>query len=163
MKRSERRMLDHMAWADDRVLEALGAAPDIPQARALLAHVITAERIWLTRLEGKSSVGIDVWPDLSLDACRRASLEVRKGYADWMERRSAEGALETSRVVYRNQSGREFTNAVADVLDHVFLHGAYHRGQIARAMREAGVPPVNTDFITFAREEEARQSGRPTG
>jgi uncharacterized damage-inducible protein DinB len=31
------------------------------------------------------------------------------------------------------------------------MHGSYHRGQIAMALRAAGVDPVNTDFIAFAR------------
>lgn len=31
-------------------------------------------------------------------------------------------------------------------------HGTYHRGQVAARLRAAGDEPVNTDFITFARQ-----------
>jgi uncharacterized damage-inducible protein DinB len=41
---------------------------------------------------------------------------------------------------------------VEDVLLHVALHGSYHRGQIAAAVRAAGGEPVNTDFVTWTRE-----------
>lgn len=56
-------------------------------------------------------------------------------------------------MTYRNSKGLEFTNAVSDTLTHVSLHGSYHRGQIAQALRNAGHEPVNTDFITFVREK----------
>ncbi len=32
------------------------------------------------------------------------------------------------------------------------MHGTYHRGQIAAALRAADITPPNTDFITFVRE-----------
>jgi uncharacterized damage-inducible protein DinB len=55
-------------------------------------------------------------------------------------------------VHYRNSAGNEFDNTVRDILTHVALHGQYHRGQIARAMRAAGREPVYTDYIGFIRK-----------
>jgi uncharacterized damage-inducible protein DinB len=43
---------------------------------------------------------------------------------------------------------------VIDILTHVVVHGAYHRGQIAKLLGRAGVAAVNTDYITFARVVE---------
>jgi uncharacterized damage-inducible protein DinB len=37
------------------------------------------------------------------------------------------------------------------VLLHVIMHSAYHRGQIAMAMRAAGQQPAYTDFIHAVR------------
>jgi uncharacterized damage-inducible protein DinB len=59
------------------------------------------------------------------------------------------------RVTYRNSAGREFASPVEDILLHVALHGAYHRGQIAAALRGAGAVPEPTDFIAFARGSAA--------
>jgi uncharacterized damage-inducible protein DinB len=50
----------------------------------------------------------------------------------------------------------EFQTPIKDLLMHVALHGSYHRGQIAQALRLAGGEPVNTDFITFVRESEKK-------
>jgi len=41
---------------------------------------------------------------------------------------------------------------VADVLTHVVLHSAYHRGQIASLIRSGGDAPAYTDFIHAARQ-----------
>lgn len=55
-------------------------------------------------------------------------------------------------VTYRNTQGVTFRTPVIEVLMQVFSHGVYHRGQIALVLRQAGIEPVNTDFITFVRE-----------
>jgi uncharacterized damage-inducible protein DinB len=41
--------------------------------------------------------------------------------------------------------------AVGDMLLHVALHGAYHRGQIALLVRAGGSTPSPTDYIAFIR------------
>jgi uncharacterized damage-inducible protein DinB len=41
---------------------------------------------------------------------------------------------------------------VEDILTHVLLHSAYHRGQIASQTRAAGGTPAYTDFIHAVRQ-----------
>ena len=38
-----------------------------------------------------------------------------------------------------------------DILTHVTMHSAYHRGQIAADVRVAGFTPAYTDFIHAVR------------
>lgn len=54
---------------------------------------------------------------------------------------------------YRSSQGTPFQTSVGDILMHLASHGAYHRGQIALLLRQAGAEPLNTDFITFVREQ----------
>jgi len=65
-------------------------------------------------------------------------------------------------VTYRNSAGQQFTSAVEDILLHLCLHGAYHRGQIAWALRRGGAIPVSTDFIAFVRGAPAATRGKDT-
>jgi uncharacterized damage-inducible protein DinB len=37
------------------------------------------------------------------------------------------------------------------MLTHVAMHGSYHRGQIAAALRAGGDIPSPTDYIAFVR------------
>ena len=74
------------------------------------------------------------------------------GYAAYIEE-LAEARL-TAVIRYRNSQGDEFANTVLDILTHVVIHGAYHRGQIAKAIGKAGGKSVNTDYIIFARSVE---------
>jgi uncharacterized damage-inducible protein DinB len=57
-----------------------------------------------------------------------------------------------SGITYRNTKGEPWTNSVGDILMHVTMHSAYHRGQIAAAMRAEGHAPAYTDFIHGARQ-----------
>ena len=143
------RLFEHMAWADAHVLQALRKADGASAlAQSELAHVLGAEHVWLARLEGRTP-SVAVWPELSPDECETLALETRAGFQRFVERLD-DGALERT-VHYRNSAGAEFDTKVSDILLHVALHGAYHRGKIAAALRAAGADPAATDYIGFVR------------
>jgi uncharacterized damage-inducible protein DinB len=65
--------------------------------------------------------------------------------------RLAPGDL-ASPVSYTNSRGEPWTSSVRDILLHVVLHSAYHRGQIATAVRASGHEPAYTDFVHGVRQ-----------
>lgn len=48
--------------------------------------------------------------------------------------------------------GVEFSTPMADVLMHLVMHSAYHRGQVALAVRAAGGKPALTDYVVWVRQ-----------
>jgi uncharacterized damage-inducible protein DinB len=46
-------------------------------------------------------------------------------------------------------TGEEYQSPTSDILVHLTLHGAHHRGQIATYVSAHGKPPINTDFIQY--------------
>src|SRR5262245_22831414 len=137
-----------MWWAHDELIAELRRQPPDGETLRLLAHVISAEHLWLSRIAEKPA-RVAVWPSFSLEEC--AALE--------RENRAAFEALLTQpedarrrRVQYRNSAGNAFDNDVGEILTHVAMHGHYHRGQIATAMRAAGREPVYTDYIGYVRK-----------
>lgn len=144
-------LFEHVAWADARVLEALRAARlPADRARLLFAHLLAAERVWLSRMMGEAVPPVAVWPDLALEECADLAVRNAAEIRGWIE--SAPALALAADVDYRNTRGDAFRNTAQDILTHVAMHGAYHRGQIAAALREAGVDPPNTDFIMWLRE-----------
>ena len=147
------RMYAHMAWANQRVLDLLTKEPAgrAQPAVRLLAHLIAAEQIWLLRLRGKDSSGIEVWPDHDLEQLSR---QARANEAEYRQliRSVADEGDPIREVAYARQGGDSQRNQILDILIHVALHGSYHRGQIAARIRSAGGEPTNTDYLTFARE-----------
>lgn len=148
------RLFRHMSWADDRLIKLLEDIEVDADARRetarLLAHLIAAERVWLLRAMRGDAASVPIWPDWSLGEVVRAARETRAGYEQLLEEVTED---ELRRVVeYRNSKGTEFHTELGDILIHVAMHGSYHRGQIAAAVRRGGGEPVNTDFITFVRE-----------
>lgn len=143
-----RRLLEHMLWADDRVAGSLADRPDASEAAwELYAHVLGAEQVWLARILGAPEG--PVWPDAGPEGLDELRRSVHDQYVALL-RDLADEALEES-IAYTNSAGRDFESTVGDILHHVFLHGAYHRGQVAMLLRAAGAEPVPTDYIAFVR------------
>jgi uncharacterized damage-inducible protein DinB len=146
-----RRLIAHLRWADEQVLERLRAGTD-ERALRLFAHILGAEKVWLTRLGGKDSRELEVWPTLDLEGCVRLAGETHAWIERYLDSLDEEQLWE--RLDYRNQLGEPFTNRRIDILTHFVTHGVYHRGQIAQSLRAAGHEPVPTDFIVWARGVE---------
>jgi len=143
------KLFDHMEWADKRALASLRAMPDPPlQTVELMAHVLGAERVWLSRIEGKTSP-IAVWPKLSLADAERVLAENFDGYKRALAKLSADGLQRP--ITYKTSAGDQFTSTIEDILTQVITHGSYHRGQIAAQVRSAGGNPNPTDYIAFIR------------
>jgi uncharacterized damage-inducible protein DinB len=148
-KKYLRRLFDHMAWADAKAIGALRKSKGASGlAHSELAHVLGAEHVWLARLEQRPSA-VAVWPTLSVDDCETLSNENRAGFLDFLDRQDGESLERT--VHYRNSAGAEFDTKVSDILLHVVLHGSYHRGKVAAALRGSGAEPAPTDYIGFVR------------
>jgi uncharacterized damage-inducible protein DinB len=140
-------MFAHMAWADQRTLDALRTMREAPsQALDVYAHVLTAEHIWLRRIAGTAAT-YDVFQSLGLDECERVARANHAGFAAVLAETDR-----TRAIAYRMTSGLAYTTPLDDILIHVSHHGMYHRGQVALLMRAAGGTPVSTDYIVFFRE-----------
>ena len=143
------RRIAHLEWADARALAALRAAPDLsPATLELYAHILGAEHVWLARLEGRAAT-VTVWPALALDQCAAVAAENAAGLRRYV---AALAPADLAREIsYVNSAGHRFISTVEDILIHTAMHGSYHRGQVARALRQEGAVPEATDYIAFTR------------
>lgn len=147
-----RRQFDYDAWANGEVLTAIkasGTGSPRAQPLKLLAHILSAERLWLERLKQQSQ-SLPVWPEFSFDQCKAQIAELATLWREYFAQLSPAGLSE--RITYTNSKGEPWTSTVQDVLTHVVMHSAYHRGQIASLMRAGGGIPAYTDFIHAVRQ-----------
>jgi len=142
-----RALFEHAAWADAEVAAALRGA-EAPGALELYAHVLGAELVWLDRALGRPQ-STAVWPPAGLAECAAMAERSRAGWAAFLA--GASDADLEREVSYVNSAGASFVSRLADILLHVALHGAYHRGQVSLLLRQAGAQPAPTDFIAFVR------------
>ena len=145
-----RRQFAYDAWANREVLATLSASAR-PTARPLqlLAHILSAERLWLERIR-KQPQSLPVWPDFTLEQCEAQIAELARLWGEYLSQLS--DAELSEKVTYKNTKGEPWTSTVEDILPHVVLHSAYHRGQIATQVRAGGEQPAYTDFIHAARQ-----------
>lgn len=144
-----RRGLRYDDWANREVLRTLQRESSPPASCGVwFAHVLGAQFEWLARLRGTRSELV-VWPAVTLDELEPYLGRLRE---DWLEYLGGLGSNDLGRLIaYSNSKGQPWRSRVEDVLEHVLLHGAHHRGQIASALREAGLTPPYLDFIHATR------------
>ncbi|GAA3938482.1 DinB family protein [Hymenobacter algoricola] len=149
-------------WANETLLRHLdglvaGGAAVPASVLRLFSHIFNAQSIWIGRLTTTPSpvkvwqehdlAGLHYWHEQSTARVYRMAAE-----ADDMELHR--------QISYTNSAGESFTSQVSDIFTHLPIHGNYHRGQVATKLREAGLEPINTDYITYCRELSA--AGRET-
>ena len=145
-----KRLFDYDAWANREALSVLREAPGPPdRALRFLAHIAGAEGLWLARLRQEKPM-LAVWPELRLPECEAALADLASGWSAYLDALDEAGV--GSRVSYVNSKGEPWTSQVSDVLTHVVIHSAYHRGQVASEMRSAGHTPAYTDYIHCVRQ-----------
>jgi uncharacterized damage-inducible protein DinB len=145
-----RRRFAYDAWANREVLAALRAAvPPPPVALDRMAHILSAEYCWFERLRQQTQT-FAVWPHFTRPECEAEAAKLAALWKDHL-RTLGEADLQGS-LTYKNTRGETWTNRVDDILMHVIMHSAYHRGQIASDMRTAGFTPAYTDFIHAIRQ-----------
>ena len=143
------RLFDYDRWANREALASLRAAVSPPpRSRKLMGHIVAAELLWHSRLTGEKAA-LPVWPDLSAAQCETWLDDLERMWKSFLAR--SEPARLAERVAYTNTKGESFASTVEDVLTHVVIHSAYHRGQIAADVRAAGRQPAYTDFIHAVR------------
>jgi uncharacterized damage-inducible protein DinB len=137
------RLLAYDDWANREEVARLRQVSSPPALR-LLAHIIGAQWVWITRIRGENAK-MAVWPELSVDECAAELDPLRDAWSEILR-----GDLQRN-VEYKNSKGEPWSSPVDDVLLHVITHGAYHRGQMATLVRQGGETPAYTDLIHATR------------
>jgi uncharacterized damage-inducible protein DinB len=139
-------LLRYDVWANRETLSSLRQASPPTRSVRWMGHIIGAEFLWLDRIAGRAA-SLPVWPELSLEECG----ERLSRLAQLLPEAARSGDL-TRPVRYTNSKGEPWTSTVGEILTHVTLHSAYHRGQIASDVRSAGQEPAYTDYIHAVRQ-----------
>jgi uncharacterized damage-inducible protein DinB len=122
----------------------------------LMAHVLSAQQIWLGRCKGIPPASpVVLWPDWKADTFHQT---VQDNYWQWADHLSGLEDDDFERVIaYKNSFGVPYENKLVDILTHVTNHGTHHRAQIGLHLKQAGLEKLpETDYIVFLRSELLR-------
>jgi len=142
-----RRLFRYDVWANEEALQMLGSVQEAPASSvSRLAHIAGCSSIWLARLKGVEP-DLPVWPDMTIAESSDKLRVLKPLWEEYLNHLDDETTASVLR--YRNSQG-EFAAKVGDILRHVVMHGAYHRGQIAADLRAEGHVVRMTDYIVAA-------------
>jgi len=143
------RQIAYDQWANKLTINAIseceGTSSDTELTKHL-GHLLHAQIIWYNRvLEIHEKVSL--WPELSLEEC----LELISGSSAIDLNKLVPKANEI--CIYKNSKGESFQTKVAEIIQHIIIHGQHHRAQIALLLRQKGITPPATDLIFFTRQD----------
>lgn len=135
--------------ANAALIAAIGdAGTDMPTAAAILGHILNAHRIWLGRMEGHTELLPMPWEPVSSHEWEVLNKQLYKDTVAYITSHAGKLMQEIS---YTTTRGEWYCNTREEILFHVLQHGAYHRGQLALLLRQAGYDPPLTDYIFYKR------------
>ncbi len=151
-------------WANRRLYATAAQLPDelyrgeagvfFRSLHGTLNHLLTADRIWMRRLEGKgehpTALNAIVFEDF-------ASLRQAREAEDERIVRFVEGLTDADLGAprdYQTLNGTPQRQPLQEILAHVFNHQTHHRGQAHAALTAVGIAePVPLDLLIMQREK----------
>lgn len=118
-------------------------------------HVWDSESVWLQRMRLHEHIIIpsDNFDPAFKDACNGWIHQSMQWESYIKSDQFTEEAI-NSKLIYKNLKGEEFFQPVSEIVQHVFNHSTYHRGQLITMLRALQVDKLpSTDFIAFTRNQ----------
>jgi uncharacterized damage-inducible protein DinB len=165
MKRHFTTMAAYNRWANVRVYNHAAVLPDelyrkpigvyFKSLHGTLNHLLTADRIWMCRLDGKGDhpdrLDATIHDDFaSLREARVAEDQRIVSFVDGLDDADLEKLCD-----YKTLKGTPDRQQVRDILAHLFNHQTHHRGQAHAALTALGVSePEPLDLLIMLREKK---------
>ena len=142
-------LFEYDDWANRRTISALEVGPSV-RSKRILAHLLITKQEYFERLSGKDSTGFDFWLDMTLEGSAWLVRSTHANYSRLLE--GADDSILEQVARYKTSEGVPHENTYRELLTHVLLHSAIHRGNIVLKMREEGYEPPKIDYIIYLRE-----------
>ena len=148
-----RQLFEYDRWGNQAALASLGSiAGPVEKPLKVFSHILGGQRVWRARFDDPHPPNAQPWPVLTTEDCRSGIDEIYQRWVELLDQLSDEKL--SHNLVYHTTQGAKFGTPIRDVLTHLLLHSAYHRGQVAAAVREAGGKPAVTDYVVYLRQRK---------
>ncbi|MBL1215544.1 MAG: hypothetical protein HND52_19415 [Ignavibacteriae bacterium] len=152
MKTYFEKLFEFNYWANSVITECLANQESSEkESIELLAHILLAEKLWLSRILKSPRPIIKVWSNLSISKCRALASDNQLEFRKFLLNASEEKLNEE--VDYKTSKGKIYKNKISDILTQLITHGSHHRSQINLQIKQNGGEPAGVDYITFIRAE----------
>src|SRR6185295_1459442 len=156
-----RQLLLYTLWADRVTIRALrevtpedltrDTGSSFPSLLKTAAHLLGAEKIWLSRFLGTALDPVPTENDFSeliplVIAWEETAAGV-EAFLAWLTDEQLETPLSWS-----SSRGESFTRPLWQPVAHLVNHSTYHRGQIVTMLRQMGYPVSGTDLVYYLQE-----------
>lgn len=155
-------ILKYNLWANQRTVDLLNQydkeiitqtiVNSFPSIELTMKHLWGAEKIWLMRLNGKSTA---IFPEFngSLQEIFQMGLKVSKDFLGFIE--NQEEDFFDSNCDFKDSKDKGYSIPVQLIIQHIMNHSTYHRGQITTLGRQLNFSEIkSTDYISYVTQFE---------
>ncbi|MBC7399911.1 MAG: DinB family protein [Mucilaginibacter sp.] len=142
------KLFNYDKYTNQKIAETIVATNGPEKPLGLMAHLLTAEKVWLRRINGEYKISVVLWPTWPAD---ELELIINETHASWIDYLNTLTDADLQKLItYQNFQGHEYTMRVVDIITHVINHGTHTRAQVGVHLRLAGAEqlPV-TDFAYY--------------
>ncbi|MBK0381160.1 DinB family protein [Mucilaginibacter segetis] len=149
------RLLDYDRYTNNQIIELLPGCDNPEKIVKIIAHMLAAQQVWLTRLKKLPPTGVPIWPDWTAERFEALTAENHKEFSTYINSLQEDDFEQT--IAYQDSKGNPFENKLSDILCHVFNHGTHHRAQIGQYLKQSGIDLPVTDYIFYLRSANFSQ------
>lgn len=154
------RMISYQDWAEAAFFDTLASldtprfAAEYRSALGLLDHINVVARIFAAHLAGEAHglTSDRSEPTPAIEPLRQLAARTNRWYANYVRTVSPESL--TERLQFSFTDGDTGGMSRHEMLTHVVLHGAVHRGEIGRILAAIGAPIPWDTFAVFLHQSE---------
>lgn len=145
-------MFNYDRYANLLITETIVKANNTGKAVQLVAHLLAAQQVWLSRCKGNGNpAGVVLWPDWKADTFEGL---IESNHREWINFLEYLSPDDFGKIIsYQNLRGDSFEDKLSDILSHVINHGTHHRAQAGQQLKLDGVESLPMmDYIFYIRE-----------
>jgi len=108
----------------------------------LLSHILAVSSIWLSRAKGENETAkrFDLY---TFEECEAVNNGMHSNWIDYIR-----SLVDVEKIMKFKLLGQQSQMTVLDCINHVVVHGSYHRGQIV-ALLKGQLPELPTTDLCF--------------
>ncbi len=141
------RLINDLLKQDEKLLSQKTVS-SFPSIRATLSHIWYGETGWLSRLHGNG------WEAASVTNFTGTNAELFKAWQATSENfKNFVAQADLEKEIQFEHKGEKFSIPSREIIQTVFNHGSFHRGQVVTMLRQLGITKITqTDYIEWVRE-----------
>lgn len=153
-------LFKYKAWSNDQLFAELTKmeSTEMQEARhnaiRILNHIYVVDQIFAAHLSSaaQSFTATNTTETPTVEALRDGVAMLDAWYVDYSSSLSPEMLAEN--IAFTFTDGDKGLMSREEMLSHVSLHGAYHRGAVGRIMTQVATPPPRDLYTKFLHQSE---------
>lgn len=135
--------------ANESFINAFQNVKSVPRkCIEILSHVINEHELWLNRICAVNYPEIQGWKSEDEQRIAVRNATIHEITSNFLESESYGGNFDWS-FTYRNADGKHVNRRLSEVYFQILTYSEFHRGQVAKLLKESGIEPPSTDYLSF--------------